>query len=352
MSLITKPNEIKSNPVIKGLIYGVPGIGKTTIALSAPRPLLIDFDKGLSRVKIQHRKDCVVADDYSKLLEVLNDPALSNYDTIVIDTLGKCVDRIADYCAKSNPKVRQADGQLSMKGWGTVKLTFQNLLKLLESKNKSLIFVAHESEEKDGDMTIKRPDCSGSARKDIVKELDFMGYMQAIGDRVYITFNPTDKFYAKNSLDFMSGLAVPKPNGINDWLEKNVFEANFKRIQKEAEEIQFYDKLKESLKDNIGAISNAESMNIYYSDTLGTHDQIWDSKIAEKKMLGEKMKELNLIFDKETKLFIEPEIITTIDDKIISIANVVDSEIAAIRELTEEEKKAINDEEIDLMRAG
>ena len=210
MTLITKPNEIKSNPIIKGLIYGQPGIGKTTIALSAPNPLLIDFDKGLSRVKTQHRKDCVIADDYQKLLDVLNDPALKNYDTIIIDTLGKCVDRMLDFLIRNNPKYKQSDGSPSLRGFGALKSCFQALLRLLESKNKSLIFIAHETEEKDGDTTKIRPDCSGSARKDIVKELDFMGYMQAIGSRVYINFNPTDKFYAKNSLDFISGLENSK----------------------------------------------------------------------------------------------------------------------------------------------
>ena len=31
----------------KGLIYGQPGIGKSTIALSAPNPVMVDAEKGL-----------------------------------------------------------------------------------------------------------------------------------------------------------------------------------------------------------------------------------------------------------------------------------------------------------------
>ena len=57
------------------------------------------------------------------------------------------VDRIGDWLALSNPKVKQSDGQLSMKGWGNVKAEFQRLLKLLDNKNKSVIFVAHAREE-------------------------------------------------------------------------------------------------------------------------------------------------------------------------------------------------------------
>ena len=101
-------------------------------------------------------------------LDILEKEDISNYETIVIDTLGKMVDRIGDWLAISNPKVKQADGQLAMKGWGNIKAEFQRLLKVLESKNKSVIFIAHEKEEKNGDETKKRPDVAGSSGKDIV----------------------------------------------------------------------------------------------------------------------------------------------------------------------------------------
>ena len=46
MALIKKPYELTFQPKIKALIYGEPGTGKTTLALSAPNPLLIDCDGG------------------------------------------------------------------------------------------------------------------------------------------------------------------------------------------------------------------------------------------------------------------------------------------------------------------
>ena len=39
MSLIKKPNELDVQTKIKALIYGQAGMGKTTLALSAPKPL-------------------------------------------------------------------------------------------------------------------------------------------------------------------------------------------------------------------------------------------------------------------------------------------------------------------------
>ncbi len=213
MSLLTKPSDLVGQKTFKGLIYGQPGIGKSTLSLSAPNPVCIDFDKGMRRVQPQFRAPSLQVDTYNQVLELLNSEEMNSFDTIIIDTLGKLVDRIGDYVASKNPKARQGDGTMSMKGWGEVKQAFLNLLKLLEAKNKSVIFVAHESEEKNGDVTIKRPDCSGSARKDIVKELDFMGYICerlspvrsiTFGRRIIFLPLPFDKLSVLNIINSIS----------------------------------------------------------------------------------------------------------------------------------------------------
>lgn len=46
---------------------------------------------------------------------------------------------------------------------------------------KSVIFVAHEREEKVGDEKQIRPEIGGSSAGDLIKELDLVGYMEAIG---------------------------------------------------------------------------------------------------------------------------------------------------------------------------
>ena len=50
MGLIKKPNELTVKNALSALIYGQPGMGKTTLALSSPQPLLLDFDGGVHRV--------------------------------------------------------------------------------------------------------------------------------------------------------------------------------------------------------------------------------------------------------------------------------------------------------------
>ena len=47
MSIFKKPSELTYNSTIKALVYGQPGLGKSTLALSTPNPVLFDFDGGV-----------------------------------------------------------------------------------------------------------------------------------------------------------------------------------------------------------------------------------------------------------------------------------------------------------------
>jgi phage nucleotide-binding protein len=305
MTLIKKPNELTQTKIkLKGLIYGQPGVGKTSLALSAPKPLLIDFDNGLRRVAKQYQTDSVQIESYQNLLDILTKEDILGYETIVIDTLGKMIDRIADWLAITNPKVKQADGQLSMKGWGNVKAEFQRLLKLLESKNKSSIFIAHEKEEKVGDDVMKRPDVAGSSGKDIVKELDFMGYMSIKNGKRTIDLAPNEAYYAKNSLGLDSFLEYKPLAGINNFLSEAIFDAYQEKLKKDEELSKDYDVLIDELKAKIVNIQDPEQLNLYYGSIYNKHDKLWSSFEMEKTFLTEKVKELNCEFDKKSKEFV------------------------------------------------
>jgi hypothetical protein len=318
MSLLTKPSELKQETLLKGLIYGQPGIGKTTLALSAPNAVLLDFDKGLHRVQPQHRVPSLQVENYQQVLDLLASEEINGFNTIVCDTLGKLIDRICDYVASKNPKARQGDGQMAMKGWGEVKIAFQNLLKLLQSKGKSIIFVAHESEEKDGDDTKKRPDCAGSARKDIVKELDFMGYMEMVGNKCTINFAPTEKFYAKNSLGLTHALDVKydasKPN---DFISREIMKLSKDRLVQQADLRSKYEGIVDLITANIEALENEEDVNNYYAE-MSKLQHIWDSKFIERHKLAEHIKTIGIEFDVKTKTFKKTEVKDATDNTIVA----------------------------------
>jgi len=305
MSLLTKPENLKEDPVFLGLIYGQPGIGKTTLALSSPNPVLLDYDRGLKRVQPQFRVPSLQVDTHQQVIDLINSGEVDAYSTIVADTLGKAIDKICDHVAIGNPKLRQSDGQMSQKGWGAVKNQFQTFLKLLRSKNKSILFVAHESEEKDGDDVKKRPDCTGSARKDIVKELDFMGYMEMSGGKHVISFMPTEKFYAKNSYGLGAYLEVPDPSKSgNNFIAREIVKLSQDRLVQQAEMRSSYESLIKLIEGNIAELNNPADFNLYYSE-MSKKEVIWDSAMVEKRNLSEKAKSLGIVFDKETRQFIQ-----------------------------------------------
>ena len=86
---ITKPSDAIPVKSINVLIYGTPGIGKTSIACSANNPLLLDFDKGAHRSAF--RCDTLLVDDWHQVAS-LNPKDIAQYDTIILDTVGRLLD--------------------------------------------------------------------------------------------------------------------------------------------------------------------------------------------------------------------------------------------------------------------
>ena len=208
MSKITKANEIKIPETVVGLIYGQPGVGKSSLALSMPNPLLIDTDNGIARVQAEHRCDTVQVESYQDVIDVLQED-LSDYESIVIDTFGNLVKFMLAYFAERDPKLLTKGGTYNIKIWGLVKSEFSNLTFKLKTMKKNLLFVAHQNESKDGETTYIRPKSQGSAIEDVIEMLDFMGYCEMLGKRRSISFSPCDRYYAKNSIKLDDYIQIP-----------------------------------------------------------------------------------------------------------------------------------------------
>ena len=121
--LIKQANELVIPQIVKMMIYGQPGMGKTTVALSAPKPLLLDFDNGVKRVNMNHLEgiDIVQVSEiggWSGIQTLINtDYAdLAPYQTIVVDTIGKMMDFIITHCCGTR--------QPLIKEWGRINQTF------------------------------------------------------------------------------------------------------------------------------------------------------------------------------------------------------------------------------------
>jgi hypothetical protein len=305
MGLLTNPNELTMKETYAGLIYGQPGVGKTTLALSSVNPVCIDVDRGMYRVERRYQAPSLQVENYQQVLDLLNSGEIDGFTTVIIDTLGKLVDRMGEYVIKNNPKYRQSNGQLTMQGWGQVKIEFRALVKLINSKNKSFIFVAHESEEKEDDVTRKRPDVSGSARKDIVKELDFMGYMEMSGNKRTISFSPSGAYYAKNSLGLDSVIEIPGIQTDNSFIRDVVVSAIQRKKEQDEAQAGPYDEVVKTINAIVGTVGDVAAINDACR-SVADLNHIWDSKIYAWSKINEAAEVLGAVWDKAAKRFTLP----------------------------------------------
>ena len=239
MSKIKKKNEIELPKIILGCIVGVPGIGKTTLALSAPKPLLLDTDNGIHRVQSEYRVDCVQVKSYQDILDVLEED-LSDYETIVIDTLGELVNFMLKYFADKDKSLITRGGTYNIKIWGLVKTEFENLKLKLQLLNKNLIFVSHAKEDKDGENKVYRMNVAGSTPDILNGVLDFLGFCEVLGKTRSISFSPSARFYAKNSIELNDYLEIPtlKLGETNDFLTREVIEPTIAKRKQESEAVK------------------------------------------------------------------------------------------------------------------
>ena len=172
MSLIKKPTELSVTYLVKALIYGQPGIGKTTLALSAPHSLLLDFDNGVNRVDARYQKDTVQVQSWEDVQNLLQEN-LSDYRTIVIDTVGKLLDYMTAYLIRTQPKMGKRDGNLTQNGYGARKVMFKNFVNQISMMGKHLVFVAHDKEISSEDERVVRPEIGGSSGNDLIRDSMF-----------------------------------------------------------------------------------------------------------------------------------------------------------------------------------
>lgn len=194
------------------IIYGSPGVGKTTLALSAPSPVLIDFDRGISRVKARHRKATIMCDTYEEVLSDVKSPEMKDFETIVIDTGGAFITYLKDWALRTKPGCRQKNGDFnSMKGFGVVKTEFASFTDYIKTVlNKNVVYVFHSVEQSDRDGNAQqRLMCEGSVRNTVWNPCDFGGYVQMVGNQRVICFTPEEEYFAKGTHGIEGRIPVP-----------------------------------------------------------------------------------------------------------------------------------------------
>lgn len=158
-------NPTHTSKAMSIMLWGASGVGKTTLAMTAPgKKLLVQFDNKGDQ-SISHRDDYVIADlslskydiigqckgtDNPLFLDNLlkQDPSI---ETIIVDSLTSFGELAMEYAVKNTsaktPLTIEAPGQL---GWGIqASIVFQfmtSMIRVASRHDKHIIFIAHEKD--------------------------------------------------------------------------------------------------------------------------------------------------------------------------------------------------------------
>ena len=299
---IIQPRDLTTDNPISCLGYGQPGVGKTTLALSAPNPILIDLDHGLHRVQKENQCPSVQVSNFEEILELIQSEDIKGFNSIVIDTFEKFIDCMFDYLVSKNAKLKNYNGMPSQAGWGQIKTTSKKIVSDLLKMSKNIIFVAHDREDKSGDEITIRPDISGASGKDLIKMIDLVGYMSVKGGKRTICFEPNDAFVAKNSLGMNGFMNIPTENCFFSTIIERISE----KKQKENVIRVEYDKLLAEQDTKLSKVGTPEDLNLLIKELKDQETKIiWGSRLIYwnkiKKLAKDKF---NMEYDNDSARFV------------------------------------------------
>ena len=335
MSLIKQPSEILEKKNLVMLVYGSPGDGKTTLAISAPKPVLLDMDGGVGRTLAAHRcpvvqglngkplpwspdpANKVNGEDEPSVIGALAEIRTLPFDTIVVDTVGQLLDAMSDTIMRTNPALRQRDGSLSLKGYGARKRMFKDFVSQCLGMGKNVVFIAHAQESKVGDDIKVSPIIGGSSETDLMTEIDLAGYLTNIGGKRLLFWGNdgsglAKQFTAKNTCFLPNVMEVPvvaDANGNvtapNNFLS-GVMEHYYENQTRKEELNSKYAELVERGRELVAAAENVEHLN-KVRDVFTDTEHIYDSKIVLGRALNERAKELGCKYSKIDNAYVKAE---------------------------------------------
>lgn len=266
--MIRNPNDIRDGEKkIRMLIAGYPGIGKSTLALSAPKPLHIDVDFGIDRIEPRYRKPYIQPKSYDEILEDLTPIGVQDFDTLVFDTGGKLISLMSLWAIKKDPKYGQRDGSLSLKGYGFVGKEFVRLMDYcFYELQKNIVIVFHATEEKDGDNTRLRIKVEGQTKNNVWEPMDLGGFVEMYGKDRTIGFSNCERYFAKGTRGISGIRKIPAltPTSPNDFMTKLFAEYNAistKEAEQNAADQAAYDAAMAEGRAIIDTITDADTAN-------------------------------------------------------------------------------------------
>lgn len=303
---IVKPDTLDfSQKSFCMVLSGQPGLGKTTLALSAPDPLLFDLDNGIARVRAEHRRLTTIDDTYNDLLADMQTTEYRDCKSVIIDTGGSLVQLMQPWAKTQDAKAAR-DGRAM---YGVIKREFDRLTAQIRQDKKNCIIVFHTTETQKGDVTVTRLSCEGSSKDIVWTPADLGAHMFMLGQKRVIGFSPTEEYFAKSCYGISGIREVPtlKPGDKNDFLTR-LFDEARANIAKDMETFvpqrAAYDNAMELGRAYIADVDNADKLNIAL-DLISNLEHGLTSKKELGALLNAKAKELGFKFSKEAGGYVQ-----------------------------------------------
>jgi len=292
---ITKAQDPITVERLNMVIYSPPGLGKSSLAFTADKPLLLDFDNGSHRAV--NRKDTVRVAEWSEVAGITADD-LAPYRTVVVDTAGRALDAITADIIRTDPKGHK-NGALTLPGYGVLKTRFTTFLKLLNSFGKDVVLIAHMDEQRNGDDLIERLDVQGGSKGEIYKAADAMGRLSMVNGKLLLRFSPSDAAFGKNPGQ-LEPLTVPHFNDpAFEGFLAGVIQQTKDRLNELTEDQREAMTEQQWFRDTLPTVNDADGIN-------GLIGRATAGGQACKALLAARAKELDLTFDKKAGEYAAP----------------------------------------------
>lgn len=164
-------------------LYGPGGSGKTTFAASAPKPLIIAFERGYNALPGVFAQDVNTWGEMKQVLRELKKPEVKErFSTIAIDTVDLASVACEKYMCNQLGIENIGDGGWSTNGWKKVKTEWEQTFKEVAMLGYAIVFISHAKDKtftrKDGSTYNQiAPSCSTAYNEIIKNMVDLMGYI-------------------------------------------------------------------------------------------------------------------------------------------------------------------------------
>ena len=312
---LTMPEQLRfSGKNIIMVLYGLPGVGKTTLALSAPKAAIFDVDQGLVRVRPEHRKAAETSVDYETIIKTLESIDPKQYSTIIIDTMGALIDSMKEWAIKTYPSASRTNGGFSQQGFGYIKTEFARLSAYLRARF-NVIFLFHATRTKGDDNEFYYDlICEGSAKVMVWQPADLGAYMFIENGKRFLGFSPTTRYSAKSGHGLKGLIQTPElnPGDPNDFLTKLFAEVKAsidKSDEAGAAEREAYEQIMAAGRAAIAKIKKAADVAAAGSEIKKLGSAL-TSTTELRALMAKHNAEKGIVWDKENKVFVdtkEPE---------------------------------------------